>query len=133
MGMGRARRDAERTAGGTAVAALLPVFGVEVTDRQLVLHGLADFAARVAANAQREFARGKPVGHLPWITAYGNLHVAIEFFDKWRAEVRMIVKNCKVAPMPKAVGSSDTIFPFHLGCNRSQYDLNSPGLACFKL
>src|SRR5215470_16752697 len=82
VGMGRARRDAERAAGGTA-AALLPVFGVEVTDRELLLHGLADFAARVAANTQREFARGKPVGHLPRITAYSDLHVAIEFFDKW--------------------------------------------------
>src|SRR5262249_30284305 len=87
LGMGRARRDAERAAGGTAAAALLPIFGVEITDRQLVLHGLADFAACVAANTQREFARGKPVGHLPRITAYGDLHVAIEFFDKWRAEV----------------------------------------------
>src|SRR4030095_1745186 len=93
IGMGRARRDAERAAGGTAAAALLPLFGVEVTNRQLLLHGLAYFAARVAANAQREFARGKPVGHLPRITAYGDLHVAIEFFDKWRAEVRMIVKK----------------------------------------
>ena len=35
--------------------------------------------------------------------------------------------------MPNAVGSSDTVFPFHLVCNRSQYDLNSLGLACFKL
>ena len=89
IGVGRARRDAERAAGGTAAAALLPIFGVEVTDRQLVLHGLAYFAARVAANTQREFARGKPVGHLPRITAHGDLHVAIEFFDKWRAEVRI--------------------------------------------
>src|SRR5262249_1022281 len=93
VGVGRARRDAERAAGGTAAAALLPVFGVEVTDRQLVLHCLAYFAARVAANTQREFACGKPVGHLPRITAYGDLHVAIEFFEKWRAEGRMIVKK----------------------------------------
>src|SRR4030095_5543544 len=80
--VGCARRDAERAAGGTAAAALLPVFGVEVTDRQLLLHGLAYFAARVATNTQREFARGKPVGHLPRITAYCDLQVAIEFFDK---------------------------------------------------
>src|SRR5262249_26333589 len=88
-----ARRHAERASGGTAAAALLPVFGVEVTDRQLVLHCFADFAARVAANTQREFARGKPVGHLPRVTAYSDLDVAIEFFDKWRAEVKMIIKK----------------------------------------
>src|SRR5262249_25327896 len=85
--------DAERAAGGTAAAALLPIFGVEVTDRQLLLHRLAYFAAGVAANTQREFARGKPIGHLPRIAAYGDLHVAVEFFDKRRTQVGMIVKK----------------------------------------
>src|SRR5207249_11673964 len=101
--------------GGTAAAALLPFFSVEVTDRELLLHCLAYFAARVAANTQREFARGKPVGHLPRITAYGDLHVAIEFFDKWRAEVRMIVKKLQRRSHAKGRRVERHRFPFPLG------------------
>jgi len=43
--------------------------GIEIADRQLLLHCLPNFAAGVAADAERIFARGKPIGHLPGIAA----------------------------------------------------------------
>src|SRR5207302_9008838 len=52
IGMRCAHWDAERTARGARAAALLPIFGVEITDRQFLLHGFADFATGVAANTK---------------------------------------------------------------------------------
>lgn len=69
VGMGRPRRKPKSAAGSARPAALFPVLGIEIADRQLLLHCLPNFAAGVAADAERIFARDKPIGHMPGIAA----------------------------------------------------------------
>src|SRR5258705_3341970 len=93
IGMGRAVGNAECAACGARAAALLPILGIEIADRQLLLHRLADFAAGIAANTQSKFPGGQPIGHLARIPAHRHLHFAVKFFEKRRAELRMKKKK----------------------------------------
>jgi len=63
-----------------------------VDEARADLH-LADFAAGVAANAQGKLSRRKPIGHLPWIAAQNDLHVTVEFFEKRRPQLRLIIEE----------------------------------------
>src|SRR5258705_2046910 len=79
VGMGRSVGNAKRSACGARAAALLPILGVEIADRQLLLHSLADFAAGIAANTQGKFTGRQPIGHLARIPAHRHLHFTVKF------------------------------------------------------
>src|SRR4030095_8873361 len=102
VGMGRAVGNAEGAAGGARAAALLPILGVEIADRQLLLYCLADFAAGVAANTQSKFPGGQPIGHLARVPSHRHLHFAVKFFETRRGGVGGEKKKNERRPQPQS-------------------------------
>src|SRR5215470_15522704 len=91
--MRSATRDAQGSASRAGTAALFPAFGVKESDGQSLVFGFADLTSGVATNAKGKFSRHQPVGHLPRIPAYGNLHFAVKFSQKGRTQIRMVSKK----------------------------------------
>ena len=90
VGVRRLIQITERTAAGRKARSLLPPGRIEIIHRQsLVLgaHGI------LAAKAQGVAPLGQPVGHLAEILGELDVHGAKEFFDKFRAEFRVIVEK----------------------------------------
>jgi hypothetical protein len=48
-----------------------------------------------------------------------------------RARAAILRERFSAAPIPKVVGSSEAILPFHFGFSRSQNELNSAGFTCW--
>src|SRR5262249_13619156 len=95
VGMRSATRDAQGSASRARAAALFPAFGVEGSDGQSLVFGFADLASRVATNTKGKFSRPQPVGHLTRIATHGNLHFAVEFSQKGRTQIGMVVQELK--------------------------------------